>query len=187
MGVMVSPHPSRAAYPARPVPVARSWRAAVGLLRADPWLGLFYLIAATQGGHFLEHVAQMAQIHLLGVPARQAHGIVGALDLEWVHFLWNGAVLAATLLLVAAYPRNGWLWLTLLCAGWHEVEHIQIMWAFLTTGVAGTPGLLSRGGALAGGLPITRPNLHFLYNAVETAVLIVAFSHQVRGAIRRTE
>src|SRR5687768_4428548 len=98
----------RTARPANP------WRATAGLFRADPWLALFYLLAATQGGHFLEHVAQMAQILLLGIPAPQAHGVVGALDLEWVHVIWNSAVLASVIVLVAAYPGNRWLWVTLL-------------------------------------------------------------------------
>jgi hypothetical protein len=162
-----------------------AWRSTAGLLRADPWIALFYALAATQAGHFLEHVAQMVQIHSLGIPQPQAHGVVGALDLEWVHFIWNSAVLIAVALLVRAYARNGWLWVTLLLAGWHELEHASIMRAFLTTGVVGTPGLLSRGGALAGGLPLTRPELHFLYNLAETAPLVVAFFSQVRAALRR--
>jgi hypothetical protein len=72
----------------------------------------------------------------------------------------------------------------LLCAGRHELEHAYIMGAFLTTGVVGTPGLLSSGGALAGGLPLARPDLHFLYNLAETAPLLLAFFHQVGEANR---
>ncbi|MGH2352883.1 MAG: hypothetical protein ACRDJN_14840 [Chloroflexota bacterium] len=154
------------------------------LFRRDPWLLFFYALAATQGGHFLEHIAQMIQIHALGIPGPAAHGVVGVLDIEWVHFIWNTAVLAVTLLLAVHYRENRWLAVTLVVAGWHEVEHAYIMGAFLTTGVAGTPGLLATGGALAGRLPLSRPDLHFLYNLVETAPLIMGFFRQVREGRR---
>jgi hypothetical protein len=167
----------------RPQPTVR-WKAAAGLFRTDRWLILFYVLAASQGGHFLEHVAQVTQIHLLGVPGPQARGVVGALDLEWVHIIWNSAVLVATAALVAVYRRNPWLWATLLFALWHELEHLYIMRAFLATGVVGTPGLLATGGAFRGGLPLRRPDLHFLYNLVETSALLLAFFYQLRAAAR---
>jgi hypothetical protein len=52
------------------------------------------------------------------------------------------------------------------------------------------PGLLAQGGAIAGGLPISRPDLHFLYNLVETVPLILGFLWQVQrvvpGSLRRS-
>jgi hypothetical protein len=45
--------------------------------------------------------------------------------------------------------------------------------------VSGTPGLWSQGGAIGGGLPLSRPDLHFLYNIVETAPLVAGFFGQV--------
>jgi hypothetical protein len=51
----------------------------------------------------------------------------------------------------------------------------------LQTGVAGLPGLLAQGGAVVGGLPISRPDLHFLYNLIETVPLVLGFFQQVRG------
>jgi len=158
---------------------------ALALFRADAWLALFYILAATQGGHFLEHVAQMVQIHALGLRGPDARGIVGVLDLEWVHFSWNTWVLGAVILLLSRYRANRWLWLTAALAAWHELEHAWIMARYLQTGLAGTPGLLAAGGALAGGLPVSRPDLHFLYNLAETAPLVLAFRHQVGEAARR--
>ena len=90
------------------------------------WLALFYVLVITQGGHVVEHVAQMIQIHVLKVPGPQAHGIFGALDIEWVHFIWNSWVLVAVVALVIYFPRNPWLWATLVLAGWHEAEHLYI-------------------------------------------------------------
>jgi hypothetical protein len=38
------------------------------------WLSLFYVLLVTQAGHFLDHVAQMIQIHLLGLQGTSAQG-----------------------------------------------------------------------------------------------------------------
>ncbi|MGQ0551321.1 MAG: cyclic nucleotide-binding domain-containing protein [Armatimonadota bacterium] len=144
------------------------------------WLALFYLLVVTQGGHVLEHLAQVIQIHALGLHGVAARGIFGALDIEWVHFVWNTWVLAAVAVLLTRFRSNRWLWATLVLAGWHEAEHIVVFVTYLTTGVAGTPGLLGRGGLIGGGLPVTRPDLHFLYNLIETTPLMIAFFVQLR-------
>jgi hypothetical protein len=141
---------------------------------------LFYLLVVTQGGHVLEHLAQMVQLHLLGLSGSSARGVFGALDLEWVHFAWNTWVLLAIVLLLRSFPANGWLRLTALLAAWHELEHGYILAVYMATGAVGTPGLLGQGGVLAGGLPVARPDLHFLYNLVETVPLVMAFLHQAR-------
>lgn len=142
-------------------------------------LALFYILVLSQVGHFFEHVAQMVQIHLLGLSGLNARGIFGTLDIEWVHFVFNSWVIIAASILVAWFRRNPWLWATLVIAGWHEVEHVSIMATYLTTGKAGSPGLLSRGGLIGGGLPISRPDLHFLYNLVETIPLVIALGYQI--------
>jgi hypothetical protein len=146
------------------------------------WMALFYLLVVTQGGHVIEHVAQMVQIHLLGLRGASARGIFGALDIEWVHFVWNTWVLLAVFALLWRFRSNGWLAMTLVFAAWHEAEHVAIMIAYLDTGVPGTPGLLARGGMVAGGLPLARPDLHFIYNAVETIPLALGFVWQLRRA-----
>jgi hypothetical protein len=148
--------------------------------RRQHWLVLFYVLVVTQTGHFLEHVAQMVQLHVLGLQGAQAQGVFGMLNIEWVHFLWNTWVVIAAIFLLARYRGNTWLWFTTLFAAFHAVEHFYIVWIYLRTGVAGTPGLLALGGAIQGGLPIARPDLHFLYNLIETVPLAVAFFWQVR-------
>lgn len=150
------------------------------MYRHYQWLALFYLLVLTQAGHFMEHAMQMVQIHLLDQPPAESHGIFGALDIEWVHFIWNTWILVAVTLLLYRFGRNPWLWATLLVALWHEVEHTYIMVDYLDTGQQGTPGLLAEGGALGGGLGIIRPDLHFWYNVIETAPLIGAFVYQLK-------
>jgi hypothetical protein len=101
-----------------------------------------------------------------------------------VHFVWNTWVLIAVLVLLRPYSSNGWLRLALLLAGWHELEHAYILSVYLQTGISGTPGLLSSGGLIGGGLPLSRPDLHFLYNLVETVPLLLGFVLQVQVAER---
>jgi hypothetical protein len=140
------------------------------------WPTLFVGLVVAQTAHVFEHIAQMIQLHLLGTPKAQARGIFGALDIEWVHFAWNGFVLIAVVALLFRYRSSIWLWLAGLLAGVHLIEHTYIMFVYLTTGVAGTPGLFGAGGALAGGLPLARPDLHMVYNLIETAPLLIALT-----------
>ncbi len=53
------------------------------------WLAFFFVLLVAQSVHFTEHIAQMIQIHLLGLSGMQAHGILGMFDLEWVHFIFD--------------------------------------------------------------------------------------------------
>lgn len=62
------------------------------------------------------------------------------------------------------------------------MRHGYIMSVYLRTCLEKTPGLLSRGGAIGGGLPVTRPDLHFAYNLVETVPIVGAFVYQLRFA-----
>jgi hypothetical protein len=148
------------------------------------WLALFYALVVTQGGHCLEHIVQVVQIHVLGLTGANARGVFGVLDIEVVHLVWNVWVMLGVVLLLWRFPRNGALRLTALLAGWHTIEHAYIFSVYLSTGLSGTPGLLSQGGALFGGLPISRADLHCLYNLIESAPLFVAFFQQVRLSTR---
>jgi hypothetical protein len=152
----------------------------VSIQRQYGWLAFFFILVVTQGAHVLEHVAQMVQIHLLGLSGLQARGILGMLDIEWVHFIWNAWVLLCAVVLVFLFRKNPWLWVLLVISVWHEIEHIYIMSVFLHTGHPGAPGLLAHGGAIGGGLPLSRPDLHFYYNLLEELVLIIAYLYQIR-------
>ena len=151
------------------------------------WLALFYVLALTQTGHFLEHVVQMVQLHVLHLPGHEAHGVFGAFDSEWVHFTWNNTVTLVVFLLVTRFSGNRWLWLTALIAGWHGLEHSYIMWVYLTTGLRGSPGLLGAGGVIGGGLPVPTVDLHFYYNLIETLPLLIAFVYQCRRSYEEAD
>ncbi len=142
------------------------------------WFALFYVLTITQTGHMIEHVAQMVQMHVLH--SANQDGVIGVLNIEWVHFGWNTWVFLAAVALVYHYRHNPWLWATFALAAWHEVEHGYLLSLYLRHGFSGLPGLLDSGGAIGGGLPIKGPNLHFLYNLVETVPLVAAFVHELR-------
>jgi hypothetical protein len=151
-------------------------------LVATPWIAVLGFLALTQTAHLFEHVAQMVQIHVLHLSGANAQGIVGQLNIEWVHFSWNALVLVTLLVLLPRFPTNPWLIAVTPLAAWHFVEHSVMIATYIQTGVSGTPGLLSSGGLLFGGLPIARPDLHFLYNFVETVPLLIAWIVELRRA-----
>jgi hypothetical protein len=151
-------------------------------LVATPWMALLGFLALSQAAHLLEHVAQMIQIHVLHLSGANAQGIVGQLNIEWVHFTWNALVLVTLLVLLPRFSTSPWLIAVTPLAAWHFVEHSVMIAAYIQTGVSGTPGLLSSGGLLFGGLPIARPDLHFLYNLVETVPLLFAWIVELRAA-----
>jgi hypothetical protein len=151
-------------------------------LVATPWLALLGFLAVSQTAHLFEHVAQMIQIHVLHLSGANAQGIVGQLNIEWVHFIWNAIVLITLVALLPHFRTNPWLLAVTPLAAWHFVEHSVMISTYLRTGVSGTPGLLSSGGLLFGGLPIARPDLHFLYNLVETVPLLGAWFVELRRA-----
>jgi hypothetical protein len=157
-------------------------RTTVALYRQYGWLAFFFVLLVAQSVHFTEHIAQMIQIHLLGLMGSQAHGIIGVLDFEWTHFLFDAlwVPICVYTLFVIFRKSNLWLWVLLPIVTWHGIEHVVIMLYYLRTGISGSPGLLAQGGAIAGGLPLTRPDLHFLYNLIEETLIVIAYIHQVK-------
>ncbi len=152
------------------------------IYRQYRWLAFFFVLLIAQSVHFTEHIAQMIQIHMLGLSGTQAHGIIGMLDLEWVHFAFDAfwvPICVYTLLFVYR-KSNPWLWVLAVIVTWHAVEHIAIMSFYLRTGIVGSPGLLAHGGAIAGGLPLIRPDLHFLYNLAEETLILIAYMYQLK-------
>jgi hypothetical protein len=146
------------------------------------WLAFFFVLLIAQSVHFTEHIAQMIQIHLLGLSGMQAHGIIGMLDLEWVHFIFDAVwvPLCVYILLFVYRKNNPWLWVLAMIVTWHALEHVAIMSVYLRTGIVGSSGLLAHGGIIAGGLPLVRPDLHFLYNLIEVTLILIAYTYQLK-------
>jgi hypothetical protein len=157
------------------------------------------ILVSAQGLHTLEHLAQFTQYHALYWTMRQSVGLLSPANAEWVHFAWNWSVLVAVILLLRGGVRNVWMWLLLLVAGFHAVEHTytfvryQMVLAELhSLGIEnipaqGLPGIVGRDGWLARseftrntwicGIPgittAVRLDVHFWWNAIEIALILV--------------
>ena len=125
------------------------------LRAASPFKKFVYMFVATlviQALHMVEHAAQVVQVFVLDFS--YAHGLIGALDLEQVHFTFNlmylGALIYVTLGWFSFGSRVcrqnkmlGWLLaMTVAVQGYHMVEHSVRLAQYLHSGLQGTPGLL---------------------------------------------
>jgi len=115
-------------------------------------LGVFAMFMI-QSFHMLEHFAQVAQKFAFAI--RPAHGLIGTLDLEWVHVFYNTAVIipmVALFLYGGFYRRGGWPWAKpwlaylftagVFLQGYHIIEHGFKIVQHIQTGIQGTPGIL---------------------------------------------
>lgn len=150
----------------------------------------FVAVVAIQSVHMFEHVVQVAQVYLLGVPDNNALGLLGYViqfndTEEWLHLAFNGAFLLS--LYALALPMRGLVPGVLppaafgvFLAGavglesWHVVEHLVIISNVIRNDGCPCPGI---GDAALG---VTDTQLHFVYNAVAYAALVVPFRHVMR-------
>jgi hypothetical protein len=126
------------------------------------WLAVFCLLIVSQAAYLIEHIAQMTQLYVLGRSVAESPGILGAIGIERVQFLWTTWTVLAVLLLVQRFPRNPWLWLLLAVCTWDAWDHTV---AFATVA--------------NGGVGVPRPELQFVASLAELAVLVMAFVYQL--------
>ena len=138
---------------------------------------IFLLTLALQAFHVVEHVVQTFQRFVLNSP--QAHGLVGQLDLEQVHFVFNTMYLALLIhvmlrwLALKTELPNRWktyatiLILTVVVQSYHQVEHTVKLAQFIQTNVQGTPGIA--------GLYFDGVIFHFLMNDLVFLPGVVVF------------
>jgi len=180
------------------VPGVLKWRADLRLY--GPTAMVLSILLAAQGFHTLEHLTQVIQYHLLHWPMRLSSGLISAANSEWVHFLWNWAIVLITVGLMFAGMRNIWAWLLLAWAFAHASEHAYMFVRYLemvrelqrlgfpTVSAQGLPGILGRDGWLATGpwaqsnpllrwsglTTAPRLDIHFWWNTGETVLLFLA-------------
>jgi hypothetical protein len=53
-----------------------------------------------------------------------ACGVFGQLDFETIHLIWDSLVWIGALWLLTKFPNNKWLWVAMIAASVHEVEHL---------------------------------------------------------------
>jgi len=184
------------------------------------FMAIYLTIMILQAGHVGEHVAQMLQFIFIYNPAHlcygwnwqgycnDAHGIFGELDREVVHFIWDGLILVATIVVRVHFRRSKNIWLTLavIAAAVHQVEHIylfgnyvfnnyfynhggQFLGVTIVNGLAAQNGIMGYNGLLGSATGLNGPinsilpsriNLHFIYNTLVFIPMVLGFSIQVR-------
>jgi hypothetical protein len=149
-----------------------------------------------QGFHMLEHTAQLVQYYALDLPPARAQGLLAALNVEWVHFIWNWLVWGCLAYLMARGWRTPLVWALIAWATLHALEHTYLLVRYLQVvaelralglplfdSAEGLPGILGRNGWLAyssfcGPVPglstAPRVAIHFGWNAGETLLLFLA-------------
>lgn len=115
------------------------------------WLALVPLLAI-QSFHMFEHTLQVFRVRVDGVPSRG--GVVGpVVEAEWIHFIYNAAVLALLVLIFfarrperAPSQSNGGRFLLAgaLVQGYHVIEHTVKLSQHLITGAKVNPGLAGK-------------------------------------------
>lgn len=173
-------------------------------------MGLSILVTA-QGLHTVEHLVQWAQYHVLLLSMRQANGLLSPANAEWVHFVWNWLVLIAVVALIAGGMCEGWMWLLFAVAAFHTLEHSYTFIRYqmilreltamdvLNVSAQGLPGIVGRDGWLArsewtrgtwictipGLTTAVRLDVHFWWNAIEMALLVIAGHFYLRRQFAR--
>jgi hypothetical protein len=142
-------------------------------------------VVAIQGGHVVEHIVQLVQVTLLGVPEQDALGLLGYVlqfngTEEWLHLGYNTFYLLALYALIiplwritpAVLPQSAFIFFitaSVWLETWHMVEHGVIISHVIANGGCPCPGI----GDAALGLSDTI--LHFIYNAIAYAGVAYAY------------
>jgi hypothetical protein len=169
----------------------RSVTVANGPVIAGRLLAFYAAVVVIQGGHVVEHIIQLIQVFVLGVPDDQALGLLGYVFAfqgteEWLHIVFN--VLYLTSLVVIAWglwrspaarsvvPRlamTAFIFGVTL-EGWHVVEHVVIISNVVANNGCPCPGILDAR------LGVSDTVLHFGYNALAYSATIPPFAYLLR-------
>ena len=183
------------------------------------FMATYLVLMILQAGHVGEHVVQMLQFIFIYNPAAnppclgwswqgycgQAHGVFGELDRELVHFVWDGLILVACIIIRIHFrnSKNIWLNLAIIAAAVHQLEHIYLFGNYefnnyfynhggyflgvhIVSGLAAQNGFLGYQGFIGSLLPFINPilpsriNLHFIYNSLVLIPMILAFRKQLQ-------
>lgn len=149
-------------------------------------------ILGVQAAHFVEHIIQLVQIHVLRVPEADALGALGALFAfhgteEWLHLGFNLALLTALLwfqpavrdaLGATARPYRLYVFLGAGVELWHVVEHLVVTGNMIANGGGcPCPGIFDRF--------VPETLLHLGYNAAALTGLTAGVLPILATAVRR--
>ena len=142
-------------------------------------------VVAIQGGHVVEHIVQLLQVTVFGVPDDRALGLLGYVlqfngTEEWLHLGYNTVYLLSLYALIAPLRRitpavlpvlTFWFFIaaSVWLESWHMVEHGVIISHVIANGGCPCPGI----GDVA--LGVSDTVLHFFYNLLAYAGIALAY------------
>jgi hypothetical protein len=145
---------------------------------------LFSALVLIQVLHMIEHTAQVMELMSTNGDLARSHGIVGRLDFETVHFVFDTSLwLALAFFVVLWRGDNIWLWIAFAFQSVHQVEHLYLFWLYhahpALYAQGGLSGIMGSGGMI--GSPLARPYLHFSYNLPVMVAMVVAWWYEYRA------
>jgi hypothetical protein len=150
------------------------------------WFAVYTFMVIVQAIHYSEHCIQVIQYHIFNDSAHESQAIFSKFNIEGVHFAGDSLLTIGTLVLIAKFPRNPWLWVAIPFQIAHQAEHSYLMFNYVFEGTkVGGPGLLGTPGGLihirdAGGLGLIRPDLHWIYNTLYTIPFVISLVYQLK-------
>ncbi|GAA3030574.1 hypothetical protein GCM10010484_20460 [Actinokineospora globicatena] len=127
--------------------------------------------------HWAEHLAQAAQIYVLGWPTAQARGVLGIpfpalISSEWLHYGYALVMLVGLFVLRKGFAGRSRQWwdLALALQFWHHIEHLLLFVQAQTgwrLGGAAVPTSIVQ-------LIVPRVELHLFYNTIVTIPMVIA-------------
>lgn len=148
------------------------------------WLTLFATVVVV---HWLEHLAQAAQIWMLGLPRPDSRGLLGQAvpwlaTHEWLHYGFAIVMLVAFAVLLPGFRGvSRWFWIAALgLQFWHHIEHFVL----LAQSVTATPWFGRDIPTSFAQLVVPRVELHLLYNGIVTIPMLLAMRFHMRPPAR---
>lgn len=140
--------------------------------------------------HWVEHLAQAAQIWALGWTRPEAKGVLGLwfpwlVTSEWLHYAYAVAMLAAFVLLRPGVTGRARFWwdVALAIQAWHHFEHfLLLLQAWTAQPLFGKPVPTS-----IAQLVLPRVELHLLYNGIVFLPMLAGMVRHIwppRGELR---
>jgi hypothetical protein len=165
-------------------PATAAGRPAIG----TTLLAFYAAVVVVQGGHVVEHIIQLIQVYVLGIPDDEALGLLGYLFAfqgteEWLHITFNVTYLACLVIIssrvlwlpvVPLLGRMAFLFFGVWLEGWHVIEHIVIISNVVANNGCPCPGILDSQ------LGVSDTVLHFGYNAIAYTATVLPFVYLLR-------
>jgi hypothetical protein len=155
-------------------------------------LAFYTVVVVVQGVHVIEHIIQLIQVFVLGVPDDQALGLLGYVFAfqgteEWLHIVFNVLYLISLVVIGwglwrspvarSVVPRFGmmaFVFFGVSLEAWHVVEHVVIISNVVANNGCPCPGILDSR------LGVSDTVLHFGYNAIAYSATILPFAYLLR-------